>query len=155
MSKTGSLHYKLCQEGAKWLKKLKFAGYKYIAVELICIAADNPDIWGTNGYDSTMIEVKTSRADFLNDKKKFSRQPQNVLHAIGNYRYYLCPKGIINISDLPDNWGLLWYNNEIIESVKGATYIKTYNRGELSILCSIMRRENVKGQIFNYRKEKI
>lgn len=154
MSKTDSLHYKLCQAGAKWLKKLPFAGYKYIAVEIVCISADNPDVWGTNGSDSTMIEVKVSRSDFLNDKKKFSRQPQNIIHAIGNYRYYLCPKGIINIEDLPESWGLLWYDDGVIYSVKNATYIKTYNRGELSILCSIMRREKINGQIFNYRKDK-
>ena len=153
MSKTGTLHYELCKEGAKWLKKTPFTGYKYITVELVCIAADNTDIWGTNGCESTMIEVKTSRSDFLNDKKKFSRQPQNIIHAIGNYRYYLCPKGIINIEDLPEGWGLLWYNDGKITSIKGATYIKTYNRGELAILCSIMRREGIKNGIFNYRKE--
>lgn len=152
MSKTDSLHYKLCCEGAKWLNNRPWSGYKYVAVELICASSDNPDIWGTNGFSSAMIEVKVSRSDFLNDKKKFVRQPENAVHAVGNHRYYLCPKGIINIDDLPEGWGLLWYDKGEISIIKEAAYLKTYNRGELSILSSIMRREGIKGQVFNYRK---
>ena len=70
MSATNSLHYKLCCEGAKWLRKQDYASYKIVVVELICIGAENPDVWGTNGFNSTLIEVKTSRADFLKDRKK-------------------------------------------------------------------------------------
>lgn len=147
MSKTGSLHYDLCVKGAKWLKRQN--NYKYIVVELVCLAAENPDVWGTNGYDSTLIEVKTSRSDFLHDAKKFSRN--NELHALGNFRYYLCPKDLIKESDLPMNWGLLYYDNGIITTIVEANYINTYNRGELTILSSIMRRENIKPSIFNYR----
>lgn len=149
MSRTNSLHYNLCQEAARWLKKQRFAGYKYIAVELVCIAAENPDVWGTNGCVSTMIEVKTSRSDFLRDKEKFCRTHQE--HAIGNYRYYLCPEGIINPTELPDNWGLLYWNGKEIKLIVAASKIQVNNTGELAILCSIMRREGIKPQVFNYR----
>lgn len=154
MSATNSLHYKLCCLGAKWMQKQVYGSYKYIAVELVCIGAENPDVWGTNGYNSMLIEVKTSRADFLKDKKKFARQEQNSKYATGNFRYYLAPDGIIDISEVPDDWGLITYNTETEElnTVKYAKEIKTENHGELAILCSIMRRENIKKQIFNYRK---
>lgn len=150
MSKTDSLHYNLCVEGAKWLKKSPFGGYKYIAVEIVCAAAESPDVWGTNGSQSTMIEIKVSRPDFLHDKKKFSRQ--NELHALGNFRYYLCPEGIITENDIPENWGLLYWRDGLITQIVEAKYQKTYNIGELAILCSIMRREGIKPSVFNYRK---
>lgn len=154
MSATNSLHYKLCCLGAKWMQKQHYGSYKYVAVELICAGAENPDVWGTNGYDSMLIEVKTSRQDFLNDKKKFARQAQNSKHATGNYRFYLAPVGIIKVEELPENWGLVEYDSETetLRTVKEALPIKTENHGELSILCSIMRREHIKNQIFNYRK---
>lgn len=74
MSKTESLHYKLCELGAKFLKSRKNAEpfstpNKYVAIELICAGAENPDVWATNGYYTSLIEVKTSHADFLADQK--------------------------------------------------------------------------------------
>lgn len=153
MSKTDSLHYKLCQEGAKWMKRQRFSGYKYIAVELVSIAAENPDVWGTNGYQSTMIEVKTSRADFFKDKGKYCRTHQE--HSVGNFRYYLCPDGVIQPNELPDNWGLLWWDGDQIKDMIIASKIDTFNTGELAILSSIMRREGINPQIFNYRIDKM
>lgn len=150
MSKTNSLHYKLCLEAAMWLKRQRLSGYKFIAVELVCMAAENPDVWGTNGYQSTMIEVKTSKSDFLKDKEKFSRT--HIEHAIGNYRYYLCPEGVIHPLEIPKSWGLLWWVDNTVKLVTAASKIDTHNTGELAILCSIMRREGVKNKIFNYRK---
>ncbi|EBI7171774.1 adenylosuccinate synthase [Salmonella enterica] len=61
--------------------------------------------WGWRG-GSVLVEVKVSRSDFLRDKHK----PHRKSGGMGDYRYYMCPEGIINISDLPDRWGLLWVN---------------------------------------------
>lgn len=152
MSKTNSLHYNLCLDGAKWLKKHHNYGNKIIVVELICIGAENPDVWGTNGFESTLIEVKTSRADFLKDRKKFFRQKQVEKYACGNYRYFLTPRGLVTQSEIPESWGLLEWDNEQIITTKAAQNIPCENHGELAILCSIMRREKVKTGIFNYRK---
>ncbi|GAR62494.1 hypothetical protein NGUA15_04308 [Salmonella enterica] len=52
------------------------------------------------------MEVKVSRSDFLRDKHKPHRQHGELV----DYHYYMCPEGSINISDLPDRWGLLWVN---------------------------------------------
>ena len=154
MSKTNSLHYNLCLEGAKWLKKHPYYGNKIIAVELVCIGAENPDVWGTNGFHSTLIEVKTSRADFLRDRKKFFRQKQGEKYACGNFRYFLTPAGLVKSEELPASWGLLEWANEQIVIKKEAQDIPCENHGELAILCSIMRREKVKNGIFNYRRPK-
>lgn len=45
MSKTESLHYKLCCEGAKWMRKQKWSSYKIVAIELCTVNAENPDVW--------------------------------------------------------------------------------------------------------------
>ncbi|MCS4309472.1 hypothetical protein M2404_003844 [Rheinheimera pacifica] len=61
---------------------------------------------GTFASGSVLVEVKVSRADFLADKYKPHRQSGGV----GNWRYYLCPEGVINVGDIPPGWGLLWTN---------------------------------------------
>ena len=160
MSKTNSLHYQLCCLGAKFLKSRKNAEpwempNKYIAVEIVSLTAENPDIWATNGYQTTLVEVKTSHSDFIADKKKWCRSSAAEIadKQLGNYRYYLCPEGIINIDEVPEKWGLLVYDGKKIRKVKNAIYQKSSTDGELTILCSIMRRCGIKSQIFNFRKK--
>lgn len=159
MSKTDSLHYELCCLGAKFLKSRKNAEpweipNKYVAVELVTLTAENPDVWATNGYHTTLVEVKTNHSDFLADQKKWSRSKAAELSdkQLGNYRYYLCPEGVIDESEIPDKWGLLVYDGKKIIKVRNATYQKSSTDAELLVLTSIMRREGIKPQIFNYRK---
>ncbi len=157
MSATNSLHYKLCLEGAKWLHKDikkdrngKWINYdKIVAVELESYGADHADVWGTSGCDTSIIEVKVSRSDFLRDKNKICRKKKE--YACGNYRYYLTPKGLIKPEDLPENWGLLEYNEGKIVEIVHPLPILTYNYSDLCMLTSIMRREGIKNKIYNYR----
>lgn len=55
-----------------------------------------------------VIEAKVSRADFLADKKKPHRADPNL--ALGQYRYYACPEGMIKPEELPEKWGLIYVN---------------------------------------------
>lgn len=156
MSKTKSLHYELCCEAAKWLRRKKnserYTGrWKWVAVELNVVGTENTDVWGYSGDSTVVVEVKTSRADFLKDKNKWWRTDEARDYWVGNYRYYLAPKGIIKEDELPENWGLLEWENGEITRVKSATYMKTNSTGELRIMSSILRRENFKDGIFNYR----
>lgn len=66
--------------------------------------------WRVAGHldGSVVIEVKASRADFLADKQKPHRAGEGV--GLGNWRYYLCPEGVISESDVPPKWGLLYAN---------------------------------------------
>lgn len=160
MSKTDSLHYKLCCLGAKFLKSRKNAELwelpnKYVAVELVTLTAENPDIWATNGYHTTLVEVKTSHSDFIADKKKWVRSTAAEIadKQLGNFRYYLCPKGIIEIDETPEKWGLLVFDGKKITKVKPATYQKSSTDAELLVLTSIMRRCGIKQQIFNFRNK--
>lgn len=159
MSKTDSLHYQLCCLGAKFLKSRKNAEpfempNKYVAVELVTLTAENPDIWATNGYQTTLVEVKTTHADFLADQKKWVRSEAADIadKCLGNFRYYLCPKGVINENELPNKWGLLVYDGKRITKVKPAKYQKSSTDAELLVVTSIMRRCGIKQQIFNFRQ---
>jgi len=60
--------------------------------------------WHWDGR-STVIEVKTTRADFLADKVKPHRNGDSGL---GNRRYFMCPRGVIESAELPEGWGLLY-----------------------------------------------
>lgn len=156
MSKRNSLHRIMCEEAAKILHKGSFEGwhgYKYAAVELMSYGREIPDVWATNGAGTAIVEVKISRADFLRDAAKHCRQ--NPIEGIGNFRWYYALQGIIKEEELPENWGLAEAdeNGKFIRLVRTASYQESCALGSISILCSIMRREGIKAQVFNYRKK--
>lgn len=158
MSNTNSLHYKLCELGAKYLKSkiscesLKTPN-KYVAVELVSACPELTDVWATNGYDSTVLEIKVSHADFLKDKKKFSRI--NYKYSMGNYRYYLCPTNIISKDEVPKGWGLLYYDGKRITKVLQSEYREngSFKVWDVVMLSSILSRIS-KPQVFNFRNKK-
>lgn len=156
MSKTDSLHYQLCVEGAKWLRNRKNAEHfetpwKYIAVELNVYGTENADIWATNGWSSIVVEVKTSRGDFHADFKKKYRTEKWRDQVPGNYRYFLAPKGLVSPDELPEGNGLLEYEDGKIFRTKDAIFRKVTNRADLIYMCSILRRECFPQRVYNYR----
>ncbi len=157
MSATNSLHYQLCLEGAKWLKKKKNherdeTPWKYIAVEIVVYGCENPDIWAFNGWSTIVVEVKTSHTDFLNDKKKWFKQVGNESGDPGNFRYYLTPKGLLNPEELPEGFGLLEWDGKNIERVITAKRRTVTNHADGIIMGSILRREHFPEKIYNYRE---
>lgn len=174
MSKTESLHYQLCCEGAKWLFRSRRNRDKckkkdcynpqscrscspcyYVAVELNVCCGDNPDVWGYGGGESVVIEVKTSHADFLADRKKWCRgvEAERMDMQSGKYKWYLCPKGIIKPEELPPKWGLLYWNGKCIQRIVSPEPCEHTSQADIIILTSLMRRENFPKKIFNYRKQ--
>lgn len=145
-----SKHRELCLLGAEYLRKLPFGGVKYVSVELVTQGWELADVWATTGFRSYLIEVKVSRSDFLRDARKEVRKNPN--DGAGNFRYYLCPDSMVSKDEVPDNWGLLCERNGVITIEKEANEQEANNRAENAILCSIMRREGIKAQVFNYRK---
>ena len=101
------------------------------------------------GYGSYRSEGFAFR--FLGRRKKsFRQQPED---GVGAFRYYCCPEGLINETDLPDKWGLLWEKDGVITIVKSAERQQQNAQGEITILASIMRREGVKPRLFDYKKQ--
>lgn len=178
MSKTDSLHYQLCVEGAKWLHRQKYNfercrkkpcykkgdcgsccnKYKYVTVELVTWSYENTDVWGIGRFnDSAIIEVKVSHTDFVNDQKKLcrTRQGENLNFNAGRHRWYLCPEGVIKPEELPDKWGLLYWDGKKIYPVIPPRPFDNTQWGDLSILTSILRRENFPEKIYNYRNKEL
>ncbi|AQS40218.1 hypothetical protein Sps_05149 [Shewanella psychrophila] len=110
-------HRFLCDIAVKWLKRSNSNGGHgcHVAVSEVQSGwqGEIPDAIGfrnANGYvGSVMVEVKVSRGDFLADKKKAHRNGQTV--GLGNWRYYMCPADLIQPSELPPKFGLLYVNN--------------------------------------------
>ena len=158
MSATNSLHYQLCLLVARELKygRLTFGHYgkcKYVAVELNVYGAENTDVWASFCDCTAVIEVKTSRADFLADKQKYWRRPESAKNQAGNFRCYLAPIGLLRVEEIPENWGLLEYSahDKAIYMRKRPPHNDAYNHADLVILQSILRREGFKEKIYNYR----
>ena len=172
MSATTSLHYELCVEGARWLHRQKWnydrctkkpcyhkdicrcPQCNYVAVELCTWGGENTDVWGLGNFcESVVIEVKTSHSDFLADKKKWCRSEDAEKKGLvaGRKRYFLCPEGVIKKDELPEKWGLLYWDGKKIIPVVGATPFENTYYADMLILTSIMRRENFPQKVFNYR----
>lgn len=149
-------HRELCILGAKYMKNhgiKKWSKPKYVVIEIESVGIAQPDVFGFGYSKSQQIEVKVSRSDFLADKKKFHRM--NPEKDAGQYRSYLCPEGLIKVEDLPEKWGLLWIDESgKITNVKEPELQESSLYTETSIICSIMRRIEIKPQIFSFKKYK-
>lgn len=176
MSATDSLHYQLCIEGAQWLRRQKWnydrcqkkpcyrteacggcKKYRYVAVELCTWNSENTDVWGLGTFnESVVIEVKTSHSDFLADRKKWCRSDmaENLNLQAGRFRWYLCPEGIIRKDELPEKWGLLYWDGKKVYPVVAPKAFENTASADMDILTSILRREEFPEKVFNYRGER-
>jgi hypothetical protein len=118
-------HAELVARAGAWLRA---KGCKIVFTELVTLTRETPDAigWRDSGGTSYLIECKTSRADFHADKHKPHRRAdvEGIARAMGRFRYYLCPPGIIRPDDLPARWGLLWCHPKKIELVRGRDPVK-------------------------------
>lgn len=128
MTKTWT-HAELCTIAVKWLKRPNSSNGHgcHVAVSEVRSgwSGEIPDAIGfrqagfTPHDGSVVVEVKVSRSDFLADKKK----PHRVQGGLGNWRYYMCPEGMIQPDELPEGWGLLWVNSRgHVKPKAGAAY---------------------------------
>lgn len=156
-------HHELCLLAAEWLhnsrgKNLTQPTCKWVAVELVCVGgACRPDVfgWGDGigcGFAGVQIEVKMSRGDFLKDRRK--TQASMPQYDLGFLKYYCCPEGIIHPDDLSPETGLLYESGGSITVVKEASGRRDKSPSyEVPFIASVMRRIEVKPQIFVFKKD--
>ncbi len=149
-------HRELCLLAGKWLRqpgRITPPSCPFAAVELVTIESETPDVFGWNYWATVLIEVKVSRSDFFADRKKpFRIVPQN---GVGDYRFYCCPNGMIKPDEVPPGWGLLYEFHGKIAVMKKAEQVEQKNVGaEMRMLASIIRREGIKPQLFDYKHKK-
>lgn len=103
-SYNGLTHDDLCKIGCRYLEKAFRC--PVVICEPMSLSLEKPDCFGMRkGFESILLEAKISRSDFLKDSNKPFRNGEVL--GIGHYRYYITPKGLLTIDDLPDKWGLL------------------------------------------------
>ncbi len=149
---TNVSHKQLVEIGAKWLNKKAgniYTRCQFVVTEFVAQGQNEiADILGLCPAHHVLIEVKVSKSDFKNDTKKIGRSV--LLPQIGNFRYFLVPESLITPEELPDKWGLLYYNGKDVFVVKNAEWFESDGKQEGYIYHSILRRLH-KPQIFNVK----
>lgn len=140
--KKGLTHAKLVAKGVKWLRSQ--AGKQWSAPiafgEMVAAGNEIPDVIGfSSGGGSSLIECKTSKSDFKRDKKKMFRSVPQM--GMGKYRFYMCPTGLIDKSELPEGWGLIYVNGKGVAKLIAKPKPQYYNlKAEHIYMHSVIRR---------------
>lgn len=130
-------HAALVAEAARWLQK----NHAVVITEIASSILEQPDAigWKGSGGMSTLVECKTSRADFMADRKKYFRL--NPEHGMGFRRYFLTTPGLVSVEELPPKWGLLELEGSKVCVRKEAERFHASNsRHEVCIMLSALRR---------------
>jgi len=126
-----------------WLRRYRCG---VVLSEQACASGEMPDAMGwKKACHSVLIECKVTRADFLADRAKpFRQQPET---GVGSERYYLAPRGLIRIEELPCGWGLLEVCGREIEMTKrSAKNLRSLTgfQYEMNLLLASLRRVEIR-----------
>lgn len=117
-------HAELVKRAGAWLRRTIGCG---VVVEEHSGGGEHPDAMGWKCGLSWMVECKVSRSDFFRDRRKSSRQ--RAFESRPAFQcYYLCPKGLLRVEDMPDYWGLLWAEGRRIVVAKRAQPESSYGK---------------------------
>lgn len=127
-------HKELCAMAAAWLQRPSSRNGPGCTISISetanFINDEIPDAigWRVNKYlggGSVLVEVKTTRSDFLVDAKKPHRL--NPEQGMGKFRYYMAPEGLLKIDELPEKWGLLEVNSKGHIKVRAGHVLCSHN----------------------------
>ena len=114
-----------------------------VITDMTSASRETPDAIGWYGGNSVLVECKASISDFKADQRKFFRRDPE--YGVGDWRYYLTPKGLLQVGQLPDGWGLLEASDTGRIFVRRLSEKFTVSiRDERHILLSLIRRLDVK-----------
>ena len=136
-------HAQLVQKAVEWLRAYRCG---VVLSEQACISGEMPDAIGwKRSCHSVLVECKISRADFLADRGKRFRQKPDT--GVGCERFYLTPRHLVGMDELPVAWGLLEYHNRTVKLARaGARNLRTAVgfRYEMNLLLASLRRVEVR-----------
>lgn len=147
-----TVHDELCVRAERWLKNQNCGVVFNEKFQAVTYSGEQPDALGFRSGCSILIECKSSRQDFLADKKKRFRQDPSL--GVGDWRFYMSLPNVVMTEDLPEGWGLLWVHPKRIEKVHGipgnvhweSCKPFTGNKdNEIRLLYSALRRISVRG----------
>jgi len=138
-------HDLLVQKAERWLAGTRGCDLVRTEVQAFCLG-EYPDAigWeygkrkiGLNAQPvSVLVECKVSLADFYSDRSKAHRNG----HGVGDERWYMCPKGVIQPEQVQGGWGLLWLRGSRVYREKPAQRrerSKESLRHELALLAAV------------------
>lgn len=131
------MHARLIEQAADWLRTQQ--GVTRILTEPNATkhgakGEELPDVFGSRGGYTVVIECKATHADFMADQRKPSRRGESL--GIGVHRMYCCPEHIIESYEVQDGWGLLYATAEGLREIIAPMNHTKFQRdiGEESIL---------------------
>ena len=136
-------HAKLVAMAVRWLRRYRCG---VVLSEQALASGEMPDAIGwKKACHSVLIECKASRGDFLADRDKPFRQKPGI--GVGCERYYLAPRGLIGVEELPTGWGLLEVCGRETERVKASAKNLRCEAGfqnEMNLLLASLRRVEIR-----------
>ncbi len=136
-------HAKLVSMAVRWLRRYRCG---VVLSEQACVSGEMPDAIGwKKACHSVLVESKISRADFLADRDKPFRQKPET--GVGCERYYLAPRNLIGLQELPAGWGLLEVAGRQIDRVKASAKNLRSIHGfqyEMNLLLASLRRVEIR-----------
>ena len=146
-------HDDLVFRAERWLKSLGCGVVFRDEFRPYTFNGEFPDAIGWRDGLSFLVECKTSRADFLADKKKRFRKDPSL--GMGDWRFFMCEPDVIKVDDLPEGWGLLYVLPKQIKKVYGVPKgncewwsrkpFEGHKRSENQMMYSALRRLALKG----------
>ena len=136
-------HAFLVTRAVEWLRRYRCG---VVLSEQACVSGETPDAIGwKRTCHSVLVECKISRADFLADRNKPFRVKPEL--GVGSERFYLAPKDLVKVEELPPGWGLLEYQNRSIELVRASKKNLRSDEGfrcEMNLLLASLRRVEIR-----------
>ena len=114
-------HAELVDRAARWLQNTLRCGVVAKEIRAYTISRETPDCIGWFGSRelSVLVECKISKADFTADHRKLARRGGR---AMGNWRFYLTPPGLLSSSQIPEGWGLYEVHSRSVRHTGGVRY---------------------------------
>lgn len=140
----------LIERAVAWLWTI---GCKVVLPEFGAATAEKPDAIGFTYGGTILIECKVSRADFFADQAKWFRKKPH--EGLGDWRFYLTPRGLIKPEELPEGWGLLEATPHKVFRIAGVPNrtrwprseapFKSNRAAEHALMFGILRKATLKG----------
>ena len=134
-------HDDLVKLARKWLIRARRCDV--VLTEKHAPYGESPDAIGWSGRTSILIECKTTLADFRRDKDKWFR---SSAPGLGQQRFYMAPRGVIPVDELPEGWGLLELDGSVVRTIVTNNlnyYDESRAAAELPFLVSYLRQQQV------------
>ena len=112
-SEAEATHADLVRVASRWLRRVQKCG---VVLAEHSGGGEHPDAIGWRSSASRLVECKVSREDFAADRHKPSRLGPKFRPA--GKCWYLTPRALVTVEELPLGWGLLEYDGRVVRVVK-------------------------------------